>query len=684
MSEVEMRHTAVFAVVLAALSISTTRAAARGRGALASKPGYDTASMDRSVGACTDFYQYACGGWMQAHPVPADQSRWGRFDVLRQDNLIVLRDILEKAAKAKKRDADTRKIGDFYAACMDEKTIERRGLTPLVPTLARIAALEDGEDVPALLAHLHTSGVDVFFRFGPEPDFKNAGRYIARVDQSGLGLPDRDYYVREDPKSVELRTAYLAHVRRMLELAGDTRDAALAKAKAVMDLETRLAKVSLDIVSRREPKNVYHKMKMAELEALSPAFGWRSYFGALAAAPTFESLNVAVPEFARGMQQVFAEARPDALRAYLTWQTLHAFAPMLPERFVEETFAFFGKALTGAKELEPRWKRCVALTDAALGEALGRAYVERTFSAAAKERVLAMVGTLERALARDVRELDWMAAETKREALVKLEAIADKIGYPDTWRDYSALEVSRREALENARRAAAFETDRRLRKIESPVDRSEWHMTPPTVNAYYNPFENNINFPAGILQPPFFDMRADDAINYGGIGAVIGHELTHGFDDEGRKFDAAGNLRDWWTPEDNRRFDERAQCFVDQYGGYAAIDDLKLNGKLTLGENVADNGGLRLAFMALADQLADEEVATIDGFTPEQRIFLGWAQVWCQNITPEAARLRAQTDPHSPARHRVNGVVANMPEFARAFGCKPENAMVRATPCRVW
>lgn len=664
---------------LAVVSLAAAPAAlAAGRSALPPS-GFDPTSIDKSVDACTDFYQAVCGGWMKRNPIPPDQSRWGRFDVLRDENLMVLRGLLEEAGKAKKRDADTQRIGDFYASCMDEKGIEKKGLNPLEPTLARIAALKDKKQLPALLAVLHDVGAGAFFAFGPVPDFKNASMNIAGADQGGLGLPDRGYYFRDDPKATETREKYVQHVQRTFELAGDKPPAAAAKAKAVMALETKLAKGSLDLVSRRDPSKQYHKMPVAELQALSPGFDWKAYFDAAGGAPKFSELNVAWPDFVKAMDATLGEASLDDVKTYLTWHTLHAASPFLPDAFVKERFDFFGKTLTGAKELKPRWKRCVEATDGAIGEALGRAYVDKTFGAEGKTRVLAMVQAIEKALEHDIKQLDWMGEQTKMAALSKLAAIDNKIGYPDKWRDYSALVIKPGDALGNVERANSFETHRQLKKIDQPVDKSEWAMTPPTVNAYYNPLENNINFPAGILQPPFFSRTADDGINFGGIGAVIGHELTHGFDDEGRQFDATGNLRDWWTADDNRRFDERAQCFVQQYGNYVAVDDVKLDGKLTLGENCADNGGVRIALMALE---ASPDRKPVDGYTPEQRLFLGWAQVWCQNVTPEAARMLAQIDPHSPGRYRVNGVVQNMPEFQRAFGCKPAATPVQQ--CRVW
>jgi putative endopeptidase len=641
--------------------------------------GFDLSNLDETADKCADFYHYACGGWMKKNPIPADQSRWGRFDELRDQNLLTLRTILEDAGKAQTRDADTQKIGDFYAACMDEQGIEQKGLEPIKAARAKVTALKTKKELAKLLAVMHESGAAPFFGFFPAPDFKNSTMNMAAADQGGLGLPDRDYYFRDDAKSKELREAYVKHVAKLFELTGDKPADAAKKAKIVMELETRLAKGSLDNVSRRDPSKQYHKLTVKELKALGPSFDWDAYFTA-AGAPKFTSINVMWPDFIKAFDATVKDTSLDSLKIYLDWHTLHAAAPFLTKAFVDENFAFFGKTLTGQKELRPRWKRCVEFTDNALGEALGKAYVEKTFGAEGKQKVLDMVHGIEKALVRDIASLEWMSPETKLQANEKLVAIANKIGYPDKWRDYGTLTVQPGDALGNAVRANAFETHRQLKKIDTPVDPSEWGMTPPTVNAYYNPLENNINFPAGILQPPFFSKTADDGVNYGGIGAVIGHELTHGFDDEGRQFDAKGNLRDWWTADDNKKFEERAQCFVDEYGGFVAVDDVKLNGKLTLGENGADNGGLRLALMALEEAVGMQKpTGVVSTHTPEQALFLGWAQVWCQNVRPEAARMRAQTDPHSPGQYRVNGTVANMPEFYKAFGCKvPEKT------CRVW
>jgi endothelin-converting enzyme/putative endopeptidase len=646
-------------------------------------PGFDPGAMDRTANPCQDFYQFACGGWLGRNPVPADRARWGRFDELSERNQWAVRDILEKASSKATTDPLDRRIGDHYVSCMDEKGVEAKGLKPLQPTLDRIAALKSKEQLAAEVAHLHGQGVAVLFGSGAQPDFKDASHNIAVVDQGGLGLPDRDYYLKDDQRFADVRKQYEPHVQKMFELAGDTPEAAAAAAKTVLEVETALARESLDRVRRRDPVNRYHKMTRDALKALAPHYDWNRYFTDMGW-PAFAEVNVTWPDYFKGMDAQLAAADLPAWKTYLRWHVLRNAAPLLPSAFVQENFNFYGKALTGAKELRPRWKRCVDMVDRDLGEAVGQRYVEATFGAEGKQRTAVMVAALEKALEKDIQELPWMTAATKAQALKKLAAISNKVGYPDKWIDYSAVSIVPGDLLGNVRRAQAFEVKRDLAKVGKPVDKAEWGMTPPTVNAYYNPLENNINFPAGILQPPFFDRAQDDAVNFGGIGAVIGHELTHGFDDQGRKFGANGDMADWWTEDDGREFEKRATCVADQYSGYTATGDVKLNGKLTLGENTADNGGLRIAHMALMDTLAGKSTPLRDGFTPEQRLFLGWGQIWCQNETPESSKLRAQTDPHSPGRYRANGVVSNMPEFQKAFACPAGSPMVRESACRVW
>ncbi len=676
---IERRLAAFFFVAAAWAAAPAPSAAQAEKPAPRQTPGFDVNALDQSVNACTDFYQFACGGWLSRNPVPADRARYGRFDELQERNQVALHGILEKAMAS----GTDRQLGDYYSACMDEKGIDAMGLSPVKSTLDRIAGIKSKAEIAGEVARLHTQGVNALFGFGSQQDFKDASKVIAGIDQGGLGLPDRDYYLKDEARFADVRKQYVPHVARMFELAGDSREAALTAATSVLEVETALARASLDRVMRRDPANVYHITRTTELATLTPGFGWSAYFAAVGAPPVTE-LNVSWPYFLKGVGTVLETTDISALRSYLRWQTLHAAAPLLPTAFVNENFAFYGKTLTGAKELRPRWKRCVQLVDQHLGEALGQRYVEATFGAEGRERMSKMVTALEKALDKDIRELPWMTDPTRKQALAKLAAITNKIGFPDRYRDYKAIKIARNDARGNAERAEAFEMRRQLAKIGQPVDAAEWLMTPPTVNAYYLAEQNNINFPAGILQPPFFERAMDDAVNFGAVGSVIGHELTHGFDDQGRKFAANGNLADWWTAEDAAEFEKRATCFADQYGGYTVAGDVKLNGRLTLGENVADNGGVRIAYMALMDTLAGKEPPKRDGFTPEQRLFLGWGQIWCQNETAESARLRAQTDPHSPGRYRVTGVVSNMPEFQKAFSCPAGSPMVRENACRVW
>jgi len=645
--------------------------------------GFSVKNIDATANPCTNFFQYACGSWLKNNPIPADQARWGRFDQLEERNRDVLREILEAASKPDAgRDLTARLIGDYYAACMDEKTVEAAGLKPLEDELGQIRGLRDKAQLAAVVARLQREGADVMFQFSSGQDFKDSNQVIAQVDQGGLGLPERDYYLKQDAQSAKLRGEYVEHVARMFVLAGETAAEAKAGAETVMKMETALAEGSLDIVSRRDPEKVYHKIATREMETLSPVFHWNEYLRA-SGAPEFASVNVAWPAYLEALNGAIERFSLADWKTYLTWHVLHAAAPLLPEAFVKENFDFYGKTLTGTTEIRPRWKRCADFTDAELGEALGKEFVEKTFGAEGKARTLKMVDALEKALGQDLEQLPWMTAETKKQALVKLRAIANKIGYPDQWRDYSSVAIRRDDPVGNTERANAFEFERQLNKIGKPVDRQEWGMTPPTVNAYYDSSMNDINFPAGILQPPFYDSAMDDGVNFGGIGMVVGHELTHGFDDEGRQSDAKGNLRDWWTPEDAKEFEQRAACIEREYSKFEVAPGAMVNGKLTLGENTADNGGVRIALMALLNTIGGTE-KKIDGFTPEQRLFLAFGQVWCVNEREAALRMQVKTNPHAPGKERVNGVVQNMPEFQRAFSCQAGQPMVSANACRVW
>jgi len=654
--------------------------------ALPYTPSLDVPSMDKSADPCVDFYQYTCGGWMKSNPIPADQAAWSVYGKLTVDNERFLWGILDDLSKKTTgRSATQQKIGDYFAACMNEAEVEKLGATPLKPALDEIAALKTKKDLAVLLAHEHlmniTSGL--LFTFGSDQDFEDSNQIIAFVLAGGIGLPDRDYYTKTEAKSEEIRQKYLIHVQKMLELLGDKPEAAKREAATIMQIETALAKASLTRVEQRDPHNLFHKMDRTQLQALTPNFDWNTYLkvGGIDQVSTF---NVTEPKFYQEVDRQIQSNSLDDLKTYLRWHLVSANAAFLSSKFVNANFDFYSHTLRGVEQIAPRWKRCVRMTDGQLGEALGQEFVNRAFSQQTKQSTLEMTKQIEQAMEEDLNQLSWMGPETKKQALEKLHAVVNKIGYPDKWRDYSSVEIKPDDFVGNVHRATTFEAKRQLAKIGKPLDRGEWGMTPPTVNAYYNPQMNDINFPAGVLQPPLYDPKLDDAPNYGNTGGTIGHELTHGFDDEGRQFDSKGNLRDWWTKEDSEQFEKRAQCIVDQYAQYTIVDDIKINSKLTEGEDVADLGGLILAYIAWKADTKNKQLENRDDFTPDQRFFIGYAQWACENERPENLRANAITNEHSPGRYRVNGLMVNMPEFQQAFSCKAGQPMVRENRCRVW
>ncbi len=620
---------------------------------------------------------------MKNNPIPPQYSRWGRFNQLADQNLEISHQILEDAAKNQQGSPAKQKIGAFYAACMDEAAIDKAGDKPLVPTIGAIEAISNKTALAPEVAQLQSEGVSAFFRFGASPDFENSRMTIADIDQGGLGLPDKSYY--DGAKDETLRQKYVQHMAKMFHLTGIAEPEAEARAKAVMQIETDLASGSLDRVARRNPHLTNHKLTLADLEKLTPDFDFSAYLAA-SHTPAFTSLNVRVPDFFKNLNSVIEKTSLDDLKSYLIWHYVSAYADALSQPFVEENFDFYGRYLTGAKELQPRWKRCVQSTDRELGDALGQEWVDRAFPGQSKAKTQELVNTIEKQMAVDIDSLTWMGDATKQQALVKLRGVTNKIGYPEKWKNYSSAEISGSNYPADLKHTTEFEIAYRLSKIGKPVDRSEWGMTPPTVNAYYSPSQNNINFPAGILQPPFYNSKADMAVNFGGVGAVIGHELTHGFDDQGRQYDADGNLRDWWTKQDDEEFRKRADCIANEYSGFSPVEGSHVDGRLTLGENGADNAGIRLAYMALLGGLENGSVdkAKLDGYTAEQRFFLGFAQIWCANQRPESLRNSVRIDPHSPGEFRVIGVVQNDPDFAKAFGCSVGQPMVSANACRVW
>ena len=649
---------------------------------------FDSSLVDKSIDPCDNFYRYSCNGWFKRNPLPADQASYGRFTELMELNRLHLRQILEETSTpAATRTANEQKTGDEYASCMDTAAINKRGLSPLKPELDRIAALKTAAELPALLAHLHAIGVNAFFGMGSNQDYADSTSVISFYGAGGLGLPERDYYTRADAKSIETRQQYIAHVRKIFVLAGETEAQAAKDADIVMAIETRLAKASLTITEQRDPQNLNHPTDVAKFSKELTHFSLADYVTA-AHAPAAGKANDMEPKFFAEFNTLVADTPIDQIKTYLRWHLIHAYAgTSLPESFDQENWNFYAHTLNGAEKQQERWKRCTSRVDRELGEALGQVYVARYFPPAEKQQALEMTQAIEQTMEKDIDSLDWMSAETKVKAKEKLHTVMNKIGYPDKWRDYTSLKIERGDALGNQMRAHEFETARDLAKIGKPVDKGEWQMTPPTVNAYYDPQMNNVNFPAGYFQPPFYSGKEDDAANYGDMGSTVGHELTHGFDDEGRQYDKDGNLKNWWTKDDETKFTERADCMVKQYDAIEAVPGVHLNGKLTLGENLADLGGLWLSWLAWLDKAQAAHVdmsATTDGYTPDQRFWIAYAQQWCTQTRPEQLRTQAQTDPHAPDEYRTNTVLTDLPEFAKSFSCKKTAPMVNPKPCRVW
>jgi len=671
----------------AAVTAASSPAAATPLARLPYTPVLDVTAMDRSADPCVDFFQYSCGGWQKNNPIPPDQARWDVYAKMEQDNRRVLWGILDRlSTQATGRTVPQQKIGDAFAACTNEALTQRLGAKPMKPELELIDGMKSKKDLPSVLAALQLNSGDdgLFFSFGSAQDYADSSRVIAFATQGGLGMPDRDYYLKTDAKSKELRDKYVLHVQHMFQLMGDSEADATAHAATVMSMETALAKGSMTLVDQRDPRKLFHPANERKLQALTPAFDWKSYLVGMGVSGN-DRYNVSQPKFFQTLDFQLRMRTLEEVKTYLRWHVAHVSAPFLSKPFVDENFDYYRKTLRGVTEVAPLWQRCVVLVDNQIGEALGEEFVKENFSPELKAKTLHMTQQIQAAMESEIKNLDWMGPQTKAKALEKLHGMVNKIGYPDKWRDYSALEIKRDDLLGNVQRGDAFEARRQLAKIGKPVDHSEWGMTPPTVNAYYDGQMNDINFPAGVLQPPLFDSRLDDAPNYGNTGGTIGHELTHGFDDEGRQFDAKGNLKNWWTKKDADEFEKRTTCLTDQYGQYIVVDDVHINSKLTLGEDLADFGGLVLALIAYkAETMAHPAPQSIDGFTPDQRFFIGMAQWACSNDRPEQLRLNAATNPHSPNKYRVNGLVANFKEFEKAFACKPGQPMAPVKRCQVW
>ena len=638
--------------------------------------GIDPANLDTSVKPCQDFYHFANGGWLKSHTLPADKAMLGSFTEVMDRNREILKQILDEtsAKRTWPKGSVQQKVGDFFASGMDEKAIEKRGLAPMKPIFATIDGLKDTKELPAVLAKLHNEGIPGGFGFYVGPDDKDSNRNLGAFHQGGLGLPDRDYYLNNDARTKDIRAKYVAHVAKMFELAGDPAGLAEARARVVLDLETKMAKAAWSRVELRDPQKTYNKMSLAKLGQEAPGFDWALYFKDRGV--HLQDLNVGQPSYATAFAKLATDTPAIEWRTYLRWHALHDAASVLPKAFGAENFAFYGKVLSGTPEQETRWKRVEGMEDGVLGEALGQLYVKVAFPPESKQRMLQLVANLRSALHDRILALDWMSEATKQQAIHKLDAFTVKIGYPDKWKTYP-FDVKRNDYFGNVLRASSYQVHHNLAKLGKPVDRTEWGMTPPTVNAYYNPSMNEIVFPAGILQPPFFDPKADDAVNYGAIGWVIGHEMTHGFDDQGRQFDAQGNLKNWWTPADIKAYQARTDLMVKQFDAYEPLKGQHVNGRLTLGENIADLGGMKIAYAAFMKSLNGKEPAKIDGFTAEQRFFLGAATIWRTLIRDAAASVRLKVDPHSPAQFRVNGPMSDLPEFYQAWGCKPGCPMRR-------
>jgi putative endopeptidase len=695
-----MRFCAILAVLLSLCIVSLAQTPAASPSAMPEVEHFSLDQVDKSLDPCTDFFQYACSKWTKANPIPPDQGGWGTFNLLALWNIAAVRNTLEDAAQASpSRTPIQQQVGDYYASCMDEDAINKAGIAPLKPELDRIAQLKNKSQLPELIAAIHLmirpanlNFIDaayqgVLFGIFAQPGLDDASTNLATLDQSGMALPAREFYLNDDAKSKETREKYLKHVARLLELSGESQAQAATDAKTVLAMETDLATAAMDIVVRRDPKNLNNKMSLQQIQAVTPSFEWKRYFAAIQAPPSPQYL-VTSPSFFRGMEKLIQTYSIEQWRAYLRWSTLHSMATSLSQPFVVENFDFFGQTLGGTKQLLPRWRRCSSFADTDLGEAVGQAYVAKYFPPENKERMLQMVKAIEGALNQDIDAATWMSDKTKQAAHAKLAAQVDKIGYPDHWRDYSSVQIKRDDFMGNVRRSSTFEIKRRIAQVGQPTDRAEWGMTPPTVNAYEDPQHNTINFPAGILQPPFFDATASDAVNFGAIGAVIGHEIIHGYDDQGRKFDSRGNLKDWWTATDATNYDQRDQCITDEYTQEVPEAGVKQNGKLSAGEDTADNGGLHIALAGLQNTLKaqgkDLDQKSQNGATELQNFFLSWANVWCGELRPETARTQVMTQGHSLERYRVNNVVGNMPEFGHAFGCHAGQPMVHANACRVW